>query len=94
MIANILSGNYKPGLVQVMDILNNKGKVRTISKLITLDRLILHAIYQVLYARISPRFSPFSFAFRENKSTADAVRQAAKYAEEGFTYTIELYTAG
>ena len=44
LIANILSDNYKPGLVQVMDILNNKGKVRTISKLVTLDRLILRAI--------------------------------------------------
>jgi len=86
----ILSGNYSPGLIQALDIVNNRGEVRTISKLTAPDRLVLRLIYQILYARVSPKFSPFSFGYMENRSTVGAVRRAADHADEGFTSVIEV----
>lgn len=87
---SIMDGTYRPGLVQEVDLINQKGKIRTISKLITVDRLILRAIHQVLYDEFAPLFSPNSYAYQENKGIAVAVRQAADYVETGFVYTVDI----
>jgi hypothetical protein len=54
------------------------------------DRLILRAVHQVLYEKFSPIFSPFSYAYQENKGIAVAVRQAADYVESGYGYTVDI----
>ena len=88
--ASIMDGTYRPGLVQEVEQINYKGKIRTISKLTSVDRLILRAIHQVLYDKFSPLFSPFSYAYQENKSIAYAARQAADYVENGYGYSVDL----
>lgn len=88
--ASIRDGSYRPGLVQEVDFINQKGKIRTISKFTTVDRLILRAVHQVLYDQIAPLFSPYSYAYQENKGIAAAVRQAADYVEAGFRYTVDI----
>ena len=87
---SILGDTYRPGLVEEIEILNKKGKIRTISKLTTIDRLISRAIHQVLYDKFSPLFSPFSYAYQKSKGIVTAVRQAADYVETGFGYTIDI----
>ena len=52
--ASIMDGTYRPGLVQEVEQINQKGKIRTIAKLTSVDRLILRAIHQVLYKEFSP----------------------------------------
>ena len=44
----LLCGDYKMGLVQQYEIVNPKGKRRTISLLNSIDRLIFRALYQKL----------------------------------------------
>jgi len=88
--ASILDGTYRPGLVQEIEIIDSRGKIRSIAKLTALDRLILRAVHQVFHKEFSPIFSPFSFAYQENKGTASAVRLAADYIEDGFGYVVSL----
>jgi group II intron reverse transcriptase/maturase len=88
--ASIMDGTYRPGLVQEVELINKKGKIRTISKLTSVDRLILRAIHQVLYEKFAPLFSTFSFAYQENKGISTAARQAADYVEAGFRHTVDL----
>jgi len=85
LTSSILDETYRPGLVQEVDIINNKGKIRTISKLTSVDRLILRAVHQILYESFSPQFSPSSFAYQENKGISTSARQAANYIEAEYS---------
>jgi group II intron reverse transcriptase/maturase len=87
---SVEDGTFSPDLVQEIDLINRNGKIRTISKLTSIDRLLLRAIHQVLYDKISPLFSPFSYAYQENKSIASAARQAADYLEAGYGYVVDI----
>lgn len=86
----ILDGKYNPGLIQEVNIINRNGKIRTIAKLTSVDRLILRAIYHVMYDAFSPLFSKYSYAYQENKSISDAVRQTVSYIEEGYCYVVDV----
>lgn len=88
--SSIIDGTFRPGLVQEVEIIDPRGKIRTISKLTSVDRLILRAIQQVLYDQFSPLFSPFSYAYQTNKGVAVAARQAADYVESGYSYTVDI----
>ncbi|MDL2324178.1 type I-B CRISPR-associated endonuclease Cas1b [Ruminococcaceae bacterium OttesenSCG-928-A16] len=87
---SIIGGTYCPGLVQEVELVSPKGKIRTISKLTSVDRLILRAMHQVMYACFSPVFSEFSHAYQEKKGIITAVRQAANYVEAGYAYTVDI----
>jgi group II intron reverse transcriptase/maturase len=88
--ASVEDESFCPSLVQEIDIINQTGKIRTISKLASIDRLLLRAIHQVLYAKFAPMFSPFSYAYQENKGIATAARQAADYIEAGYIYVVDI----
>jgi CRISPR-associated endonuclease Cas1 subtype I-B len=88
--ASVHDGTFCPGLVQEIDIINCNGKTRTISKLTSIDRLLLRATHQILYDKFSPMLSPFSYAYQENKGIATAARQAADYIEGGYKYTVDI----
>lgn len=88
--SSIIDGTYVPGIVQEIQLINKKGKIRTIAKLPSIDRLLLRAIHQVLYDKFSPIFSPFSYAYQENKGVAYAVRQAADFMEAGYDYVVDI----
>ena len=68
LTSSILDETYRSGLVQEVDIINNKGKIRTISKLTSVDRLVLRAVHQILYESFSPQFSPFSCISRKQRN--------------------------
>ena len=54
---------YTLGLVKQEEIVNRKGKRRTISVMNTVDRLIYRALYQKMYELLSPEFSSFKISF-------------------------------
>jgi len=88
--ASILDGSYRPGLVQELEIIDSKGKIRVIAKLNAVDRLILRAVHQVLHKELSPIFSRSSFAYQDSKGVVPAVRQAADHIAAGFEYVVSL----
>jgi RNA-directed DNA polymerase len=55
-----------------------------------LDRLIEHAVRQVLQGRIDPTFSPYSFGFRPGRSAHQAVAQAQQYVAEGCGWVVDI----
>ena len=54
------------------------------------DRLIQQALLQVLQPLIDPTFSEFSYGFRPGRSAHDAVRQAQRYAQEGYRTVVDV----
>lgn len=59
----ILQGEYSLGYVKQQEIMNAKGKKRTISLMNTVDRFIYRALMQVLAKEWTSQFSEYSYAY-------------------------------
>lgn len=81
---------YTVGLVKQEEVVNRKGKRRTISLMNSVDRLIYRALYQKMYELWSPEFSEYSYAYQEQKGIVAAVEQAAFYMQQGSQWCAEL----
>lgn len=79
VIASLLDGTYTMGFIKQSEIVNYKGKHRTISLMNSSDRLIYRATFQILNSVIDPKLSEHSYAYREKKGVLEAVKQAANY---------------
>ena len=86
----ILEGKYSPGLIRQQEIVNQKGKRRTISLMNTVDRFIFRAVYQQMAKLWEGEFSEHSYAYQDNKGTQKAVEQAVAYMEAGNIWSAEL----
>ena len=87
---SIREGKYCLGIIQQQDIVNTKGKKRTISLMNTIDRFIFRAVTQELSKIWNPKFSEYSYAYREYKGVKEAVEQAAQYIEEKNEWVVEI----
>lgn len=87
---SIMERKYKLGIIQQQDIVNQKGKKRTISLMNTVDRFIFRAVTQVLSIVWNPKFSEYAYAYREHKGVKEAVEQAAAYIEEENSWCAEI----
>ena len=90
IIEDIKQCKYKPGTVLMREIVNSKGKRRTICSLPSLDRLITRLLSQKLERYISPMFYDNSFAYQENKGTTAAVMKAKEYIDSGDKFVVEI----
>ena len=90
LVSELRSGDYTPRLVQTGTILGKSGKKRMITRLTTIDKLILRAVMQVLDRHCSPMFHKNSFAFQAGKGVLDAVKCAAAYIEGGANFVAEI----
>ena len=66
-------GKYKPGIVQIYEIVNYSGKRRSISSFNSVDRLILRCLATSLERYYDPIFSSSSYAFRPGLGVDKAV---------------------
>lgn len=86
----LVTGEYQPDAVLLVELLKKNGKKRKISKYTCTDRVILEIIKQELTPYWEGKFSQYSFAYQKEKGVQDAVRQCAKYMEAGNKWVVEL----
>lgn len=86
----VLEGIYKPNSVKKVEILKPDGGKRMLGIPTVLDRAIQQAISQRLVGLYELEFSEYSYGFRKGRNAHQAVRQAEKYLNEGFTHIVEL----
>ena len=86
----IITGQYKPDSVQLVELLKKNGKKRTISKYTCTDRVILDVLKNYLTPLWSSEFSKYSYAYQEEKGVQMAVLQCAEYIAAGHDWVVEL----
>lgn len=82
--------NYQPGVIQIKECLNKRGKRRNISCIDSVDRFILRLLAQKLRQYIEPKFLSHSYAYREGKGLIDAIAQIKEIVEKGNDYIAEI----
>lgn len=91
LLQQIRDGRYKPLPVRRVEIpKEEKGKFRKLGIPTAVDRVIQQAIAQVLTPIYEPQFSESSFGFRPKRGAHDALKQCRKYANEGYTYVVDM----
>lgn len=90
IINSLLDGTYKPDLVEEVIVNKENGKDRTIYKYTCTDRVILDILKRYLTPILDPLFSRYSYAYRDNKGTLEAVKLASKYIEEDKDWVLEI----
>lgn len=78
-------GKYKPGIVQIYEIVNYTGKRRSISSFNSIDRLVLRCLSTSLEKYYDSIFSTSSFAFRPGLGVDKAVATFANNLNNGLT---------
>ena len=90
LLQSIREGKYTPSPVRRKEIPKPDGGVRKLGIPTVVDRIIQQAIAQQLQPIYEPQFSDASYGYRPRRSGQQAVRQVKEYAEQGYTYAVEV----
>ena len=89
-ITEVLNHTYVPDAILAVEIPKGKGKTRLLGIPTVTDRWLQQAVSQVLATKFELSFEPFSYGFRPEKNSQQAVSQALKYINNGYQDIVDI----
>ena len=86
----IYNGRYFPQAILGIEIDKENGKKRLLGIPTVVDRVLQQAVHQVIYPRFELEFKEHSHDFRPHRNAHQAIHQAQKNIEEGYTYIVDI----
>lgn len=91
LLQSIREGSYQPSPVRRKEIPKPDGSgVRKLGIPTVIDRVIQQAIAQQLGQIFEPLFSDGSYGYRPKRNAQQAIRKVKAYAEDGYSYAVEI----
>lgn len=86
----IRKGKYSLSPVRRVETPKDSRKMRKLGIPTAVDIVIQQATMQILSPMFEPQFSETSYGFRPKRSAKDAIKKSCEYANEGYTYVVDM----
>jgi len=90
----IREGNYIPYPIRGKEIRKRNGKVRLLGIPTVTDRMLQQAVLRVIMPQFEYMFSDYSYGFRPQRNTQQAVIKALDYINSGYQHIVDIDLQG
>ncbi len=87
---SVRSGEYLPQPIRGKQIPKGNKKMRLLGIPTAVDRMLQQAVLRVVMPNYEPEFSEYSYGFRPNRNTHQAVSKALNYINSGYQNIVEI----
>ncbi len=90
LIEQIRNGKYFPQPIRGKEIPKSNGKKRLLGIPTVIDRMLQQAVSRVIMPQYEYMFSVYSFGFRPERNTHQAIRKSLEYINSGYQHIVDI----
>ena len=94
LMEQIRNGDYIPQPIRGKEIPKSNGKMRLLGIPTVIDRMLQQAVNRVIMPQFEYMFSKYSFGFRPERNTLQAVVKSSDYINSGYQHIVDIDLKG